>query len=91
MPESDVKPTQCLTCLNEGKPPHYCPFAAEIHGDDETLCTCCDWCEYRMCEGYLMTLFDFLDKLLYNLGMGLFWLLIIGFICYVIGSYDRGK
>jgi hypothetical protein len=38
-----------------------------------------------------MTFFDFLDKMMYNMGMGLIFLLIIGFIFYVIGMYDRGR
>lgn len=26
---------------------HTCPFAEEIHGDSETLCTCCAYCEHQ--------------------------------------------
>jgi hypothetical protein len=33
----------CPGCPDEGNPPHECPFAAEIHGDD-SLCECCDLC-----------------------------------------------
>lgn len=27
--------------------PHTCPYAEAIHGDSETLCTCCEHCEYQ--------------------------------------------
>jgi hypothetical protein len=27
--------------------PHPCPFRQEIHGDDETLCNCCDDCVHE--------------------------------------------
>ena len=26
---------------------HTCPFAEEIHGDYESLCTCCAECEHQ--------------------------------------------
>ena len=32
------------TC-KEGHEEHTCPYAEEIHGDSETLCTCCPYCE----------------------------------------------
>ncbi len=31
------------TCTNAASPPHSCPLAEEIHGDN-SLCTCCDSC-----------------------------------------------
>lgn len=34
-------------CSHEKDEPHTCPFAEEIHGDNETLCTCCDECTYQ--------------------------------------------
>ncbi len=27
--------------------PHPCPFASEIHNDDDTLCTCCERCTHE--------------------------------------------
>lgn len=27
--------------------PHPCPFAADVHDDSETLCTCCPACEHE--------------------------------------------
>lgn len=35
----------CPNCKGKGKAPHACPFSADIHGDSETLCTCCEVCE----------------------------------------------
>jgi hypothetical protein len=44
-------PLEMKTCdCNEpsDKPePHTCPYAEEIGGDSETLCTCCDACTYE--------------------------------------------
>ncbi len=34
-------------CGKDGEPPHPCPYSEEIHGDSETLCTCCDDCQYQ--------------------------------------------
>lgn len=33
-------------CTSRSEPPHPCPFASEIHGDDSTLCNCCDDCAH---------------------------------------------
>jgi len=40
-----TRPMLCLSC-GEGKAraPHICPFKADIHGDEETLCLCCEDC-----------------------------------------------
>ena len=27
--------------------PHTCPFSVEIHDDYDTLCNCCEECEYQ--------------------------------------------
>ncbi len=32
-------------CENPAADPHTCPFESEIHGDDTTLCNCCETCE----------------------------------------------
>jgi hypothetical protein len=32
------------TCGAEDIEPHPCPYDSDIHDDDETLCTCCDFC-----------------------------------------------
>ena len=29
---------------------HTCPFAEEIHGDEESLCNCCEDCETKCCD-----------------------------------------
>jgi hypothetical protein len=29
--------------------PHTCPYRYEVH-DDETLCNCCESCEYECCQ-----------------------------------------
>lgn len=39
-------------CQNHGcscaaLPPHVCPFKDEINDDTETLCTCCEDCQYE--------------------------------------------
>jgi hypothetical protein len=33
-------------CGDDAEPPHPCPFKEDIHGDDETLCTCCKSCRH---------------------------------------------
>jgi hypothetical protein len=33
-------------CGGRRESPHPCPYAQEIGGDSETLCTCCDGCTY---------------------------------------------
>lgn len=36
----------CDRCMKKPQQqPHTCPFAVEIHDDDESLCTCCEECE----------------------------------------------
>ena len=30
--------------------PHTCPFAEEITGDNDTLCHCCDDCQYECAQ-----------------------------------------
>ena len=41
--------TQCPThaCSGDRQTPHPCPFKAEIHNDEESLCECCDNCTYQ--------------------------------------------
>lgn len=34
-------------CKNPAEPPHRCPYKSDIGGDDETLCECCDGCQYE--------------------------------------------
>jgi hypothetical protein len=29
---------------NEATEPHTCPYAEDVDGDVETLCTCCEFC-----------------------------------------------
>jgi hypothetical protein len=33
------------TCDTEVIEPHTCPFAEDVNGDSESLCTCCEHCE----------------------------------------------
>jgi len=37
-------------CTNAAQELHTCPYAAEIGGDDETLCNCCDGCADHCCD-----------------------------------------
>ena len=40
----------CERCgENDACEPHICPYAEDIHGDYETLCTCCEKCERECC------------------------------------------
>lgn len=39
----------CQRCKRPGQPPHTCPYAEEINGDSETLCTCCAECRQECC------------------------------------------
>jgi len=42
-----TKPAQemCERCgVNPANPSHFCPYQAEINGDYETECNCCDDC-----------------------------------------------
>ena len=40
----------CRCTAFEACAPHTCPYAEEIAGDYETLCTCCDECETQCCQ-----------------------------------------
>lgn len=35
------------SCNNPAQTLHTCPFSSEIHGDDESLCDCCEDCEHE--------------------------------------------
>ncbi|MBT4730735.1 MAG: hypothetical protein HOK52_07405 [Candidatus Marinimicrobia bacterium] len=36
---------KCSECgVNPKTEPHICPYKDDIDGDDETLCTCCEYC-----------------------------------------------
>jgi hypothetical protein len=50
--DDDDKPTHdpaepCKCGDEPSEPPHVCPFAEEIYGDTETLCTCCEKCQHE--------------------------------------------
>jgi len=32
-------------CSHETLKPHSCPYGEDIHGDYDTLCTCCEYCQ----------------------------------------------
>lgn len=34
-------------CGGIAQPPHECPFQRGVHGDRETLCECCEKCEWE--------------------------------------------
>jgi hypothetical protein len=34
----------CKCGRNPASEPHTCPYAADVHDDEETLCNCCDEC-----------------------------------------------
>lgn len=34
-------------CGGIAPPPHECPFQRDVHGDRETLCECCEKCEWE--------------------------------------------
>lgn len=38
---------QFHACPHDATEPHVCPFADEIHDDQETLCTCCEACTHE--------------------------------------------
>lgn len=41
-----IDPELCEVChVNPAEPPHTCPYAEDIGGDSDTLCTCCQDCE----------------------------------------------
>ena len=45
---SIFKEEECGRCHTKlARPPHTCPFSSEINDDNETLCDCCDECEYE--------------------------------------------
>lgn len=41
---SDDDNDEKCTCDEGYIEPHPCPFAEEVDGDSETLCTCCPFC-----------------------------------------------
>ena len=44
-PSKPVEEVEMCNCGNyAATPPHVCPYAEDINGDSETLCTCCDVC-----------------------------------------------
>jgi len=42
--EEEQEVTNC-TCDQEYIEPHPCPYKSDIDNDDDTLCTCCAYCE----------------------------------------------
>lgn len=42
------KPEGRMSLLSQE--PHTCPYASDIHDDNETLCNCCEACEYECCQ-----------------------------------------
>ncbi len=44
--ESTIRknPNQCQKCSCPEEQLHPCPYASEIHGDEESLCNCCSEC-----------------------------------------------
>jgi len=46
----DYEKVNVCMCGKEGEPPHPCPYAEEIGGnDDPEYCTCCGECEHECC------------------------------------------
>ena len=43
----DKEEKMCKCGKNPAEEPHTCPYAEEIGGDSETLCTCCEDCRYE--------------------------------------------
>ena len=37
----------CTHCQSPGLPEHGCPYKADVDGDSDTLCICCETCEYE--------------------------------------------
>jgi hypothetical protein len=37
-------------CKGEAQAPHTCPYLSEINDDEETLCTCCKYCEQECAD-----------------------------------------
>lgn len=46
-PQHSGRPGQRSLVAQE---PHTCPYASEIHDDNEKLCNCCEACEYECCQ-----------------------------------------
>jgi len=47
-PIKEVEEEKMCKCRkNPAAEPHTCPYAEEINGDSETLCTCCEDCQYE--------------------------------------------
>ena len=40
---------KCSGCGNDGKEAHGCPYKEDINSDYETLCNCCEECQYQCC------------------------------------------
>lgn len=41
----------CEHChKNDAEADHTCPYAADIHDDYETLCNCCEDCQYECAQ-----------------------------------------
>ncbi len=45
----DIELTGC-TCDQDIIEPHECPYAADVHNDTETECTCCSYCTEQCCQ-----------------------------------------
>lgn len=43
MDDEKIEGCTCDECYEE----HTCPYKAEINDDEETMCTCCDYCRYE--------------------------------------------
>lgn len=43
----DVEKCERCNENDAAKELHSCPFLSEVHGDDETLCDCCDECTHE--------------------------------------------
>lgn len=51
MNSPSCKKPVCESCgKKEAQEPHPCPYAQDIHDDNETLCTCCEDCEYECAQ-----------------------------------------
>jgi len=45
----DYGTDEYCTCDKYTYEEHTCPYAEDINGDSETLCTCCPYCEHQCC------------------------------------------
>jgi len=45
----DYGTNEYCTCDKHVYDEHTCPYAEDISGDSETLCTCCPYCEHQCC------------------------------------------